>query len=582
MAFDGVAAAGVAYELNALLTDGRVDKITQPEFDEINIIIRSKGENHRLTASASSSSPGIHLTEVQKGNPIKAPMFCMLLRKYLNGGRVVAVTQPDFERVIEIHIESKDEMGDSSVKRLIIEIMGRHSNIVLVSAEDKVLGSIKHVDFSVSAVRQLLPGMMYEYPPSQGKLNPLKTDRDEIFGMLCRADLPADKFILDSFTGIGPLTAREAAYCTFGDTSRLTAAMTDSEKQRFADNIYGMFSKIKVGMFSPCLIYDNGRLRDFSAVAITQYGEGASVPCESVNTAIDRYFAGKDKKERMQQKTAHLNKFIDNNIHRCEKKLALQQQKLNDCKNKDKYKIYGDLITANMYRIEDKAHELEAENYYDGNRLIKIPLKPELSPSKNAQRYYTMYQKCKTAEVMTAKQMELASRELSYLESVSEELARAENEADISEIREELASEGYGVNKKQGKKAAKRTAVSKPLQFELSDGFIMYIGKNNIQNDELTLKTAARSDLWFHTKNIHGCHGIIKTDGKTPSDDVIVEAAKLAAYYSKAKNSANVPVDYTAVKNVKKPRGAKPGMVIYDNYNTVNVKPENKYLPNDK
>ncbi len=582
MAFDGVAVACTVNELNILLTGGRVDKINQPEFDEINILIRSQGKNHRLIASASSSSPRVHLTENTKENPDKAPMFCMLLRKHLAGGKVVGVNQPDFERVIEICIEGKDELGDVSVKRLVIEIMGRHSNIVLVSADGKILGSIKHVDFSVSAVRQLLPGMLYEYPPGQGKRNPMTVSEDEISVLLADADTTADKFILDCFTGIGPLTAREIAFNAFGDTNTLTSIMTNEQKSHFAKVIYNAFNKIKCKGFAPCLLYKGEKVWDFSAVDISQYcGTITIEKRDSLNYAIDSFFSLRDKKERISQKSAQLNKFIENNITRCTKKLALQQQKMKDCENKEEYKIFGDLLTANIHRIEEKSSFIDVENYYDNCNIIRISLKPELSPSQNAQRYYTLYQKCKNAEIMTAEQMELAEIELNYLESVAEELARAENERDINEIRDELDSQGYGV-KRNTKYTKKKQAVSKPMEFELSDGYTLYVGKNNIQNDELTLRASRNSDLWFHTKNIHGCHAVIKTNGTTPSDDVIVEAAKIAAYYSKARDSANVPVDYTTIKNVKKPRGAKPGMVIYDNYNTVNVKPEIKFAKSEK
>lgn len=570
MAFDGIATACITYELNNKLLGGRIDKVLQPEFDEINLIIRSEGENKRLVISASSSTPRVHLSTIQKGNPEKAPMFCMLLRKHLLGGKVVSVVQPNFERIIEIHIEAKDELGDINIKRLIVEIMGRHSNIILVSPTDRVLGSVRHIDFSVSTVRQLLPGMEYQYPPSQGKLNPTEVTKEDILSKL-NYDTSCDKFILDNFTGVGPLSSREMVYRTFGVTDVLTATLSEKEKTNFADIIYGYFQKIKNNEFSPCLLYKGDKIWDFSGILIKQYENIATVESQtSLNTAVESYYSKKDKKERIAQKTARLYKFVENNITRCNKKLALQQQKMIECKNKEQYKIYGDLLTANLHLIENKSQSVIVENFYDNQQKIKIELKPELTPAKNAQRYYNLYQKCKNAEVMTVKQMELAQDELYYLESVAEELSRAENENDINEIKQELIEGGYY---KENEKGKKKQAVSKPMEFTV-DGFVLLVGKNNIQNDNLTLKTARGNDLWLHTKNIHGSHGIIKTDGEMPSDDTIVKCAKIVAYYSKARNSANVPVDYTAVKNVKKPRGAKPGMVIYDFYNTVNVKPE--------
>lgn len=574
MAFDGLAVSCMVHELNNILANGRVDKVLQPEYDEIILAVRSGGKNRKLVLSASSSNPRVHLTTVQKENPEKAPMFCMLLRKHLLGGKVVAVTQPDFERVVEIHVESHDELGDVSVKRLIIEVMGRVSNIILVDAAGKVLGSIKHIDFSVSQVRQLIPGMMYEMPPSQGKINPLTATLQDIEDKLLSYSLGADKFLLDTFVGIGPLSAREIAYIATGSTDTNCQLMSIEQKTKFTEFTKDFFEKIKNGIFSPVLIYkDEEKIKDFSGINITHYENTFIVKeCETLNDAVDEYFKTKDFQERMSQKTSSLMKFVETNIQRCQKKLALQQQKMKDCENKEKNKVIGDLLTANLYRINYGDEFIEVEDYYNNMEPVKISLKPELSPAQNAQRYYTIYQKLKNAEVVTAEQMELAKQEIDYLESIKENLMIVENEREINELRDELYQQGYHV--KRAEKSKIRKQVSKPLQFQLSDGFIAYVGRNNMQNDELTLRHSRSNDLWFHTKYIHGSHTVIKTEGRTPSDDVIVEAAKICAYYSKARNSANVPVDYTIIKNVKKPNGAKPGMVIYDNYNTVNVRPE--------
>ncbi len=574
MAFDGLAIACMVHELNNALMHGRVDKILQPEYDEVILGIRAGGKNHKLVLSASSSNPRIHFTSTQKENPEKAPMFCMLLRKHLSGGKVVGVTQPQFERIVEIHIESRDELGDISVKRLIIEVMGRVSNIILADGEGKVLGSIKHVDFSVSQVRQIIPGMMYEMPPSQGKINPMEVSVQDIEDKLWQYSLGADKFILDTFVGVGPLSAREIAYRATGNADTNCQLMSDEQKTKFSEFLKDFFEKIKSAHFSPVLIYkDEEKIKDFSGINITHYENLFAIKnCETLNYAVDEYFKTKDFQERMSQKTSSLMKFLETNIQRCQKKLALQQQKMKDCESKEKYKVMGDLLTANLYRINYGDEFAEVENFYDNMNMLKISLKPELSPSQNAQRYYTIYQKLKNAEVVTAKQMELARQEIDYLESVKENLMIVENEREINELRDELYGQGYHV--KRAEKSKIRKQVSKPLEFQLSDGFVVYVGRNNIQNDELTLRQSRANDLWFHTKFIHGSHTVIKTEGRIPSDDVIVEAAKICAYYSKARNSANVPVDYTIIKNVKKPNGAKPGMVIYDNYNTVNVKPE--------
>ena len=546
----------------------------QPERDEIVLVVRSLGKNRRLTLSASSSTPRIHLTSFVKENPEVPPMFCMLLRKHLTNGKVIEFIQPDFERAIHMVIESKTEMGDLTKKHLIIEIMGRHSNIILTDGEMKILGSIKHIDFSVSQLRQVIPGMLYESPPSQNKINPLIVKKEEIRKLLDDYALSADKFLVDTFTGIGPLTAREIAHRVLQDTIDNLTLMTPQQKDKFADGVYESFREIESNKFTPVILsQESGKIQDFSAVDITHYGSFMKVTKkETLNEAIDEFYSTKDFQERIAQKTSDLMKFLSNNIKRCQKKLALQQKKLKDCETKDRDKDYGDLLTGNLHLITDNAEYVDVPNYYDNMNIVHIALKPELSPSENAQRYYTLYRKAKNAEVMTAKQIELSENELTYLESVMESLSRAETEQDITEIREELLSEGYMVRKKARSKIRK-IQKSMPLSFIISEGYEVLVGKNNVQNDELTLRMSRGNDLWFHTKNIHGSHTVLKTGGRTPSDDIIVEAAKLCAYHSKAKLSANVPVDYTQIKNVKKPSGAKPGMVIYVNYNTVNVKP---------
>ena len=574
MAFDGVTISCMVQELHQLLQNGRVDKINQPEYDELWLQIRAGGKNHRLVLSASASNPRLHLTAQQKENPEKAPMFCMLLRKHLSGGKVVGVFQPGFERIAELHIESRDELGDVSVKRLIIEIMGRHSNIILCDGGGRVLGSIRYVDFSVSGVRQLLPGMQYEMPPSQHKLDPAGVTAAAFLEQLRGQHAAADAFLLDTFTGIGPLTAREIAYRALGAPDIHVPLLTQSQQEKFAEFFAAYFEKIKQNRYEPMLLYkEDGKIWDFSGVGILQYEESVRTEAvSSLNEAVDRYYAVKDFQARMSQKSASLLKFLDQNIQRCQKKLALQQQKMKDCEKKEQNKILGDLLTANLYRISEGDTAVTVENYYSGMEPLQIKLKPELTPAQNAQRYYTLYQKLKTAEVVTAQQMRLAEEELDYLESVKESLALAESERDINKLRDELYSQGYRVKRAERSKARKPQA-SAPLAYQLSDGFTAYVGRNNTQNDELTLRRSRPNDLWFHTKHIHGSHTVLRTEGRTPPDGVIVEAAKLCAYYSKARNSANVPVDYTIIKNVKKPSGAKPGMVIYDHYSTVYVTP---------
>ena len=577
MAFDGVAVSCIVKELGEALTDGRIEKITQPERDEIHMTIRARGRNNRLIVSASSSNPRVHLTGDQKQNPDRAPMFCMLLRKHIASGKIIGFSQPEFERVVRMDVESYDEMGDLSVKSLMVEIMGRHSNIILIDVHGRVLGSVKHVDFTVSSMRQVIPGMLYELPPSQGKLNPLDVAAENIYPILCATEYPADKFVLETFVGIGPMNAREIAFRAVGDGSRLVQTLSDGEKRALANEIAVFFAAIKGGEYSPVLLYKEKRLWDFNAFDVKQYGGVVSSErIDNLLIGLDEFYGSRDRSERMSQKSAGLLKLIDNNISRCRKKLGLQQQKLTESAGREQYKIIGDLLISNLHVMSEKMTGIELENFFDDMKPIKINLLPELSPSGNVQRYYNLYQKAKNAEKMSKEQIALTEEELIYLESVKESVLRAESERDISEIRSELEQQGYRVRTKaqvKGQAKGKKEKPTEPLRFVV-DGFEVFVGKNNLQNDRLTIKESRNSDLWFHVKSFPGSHTVVKTNGQTPSDDSIVKFAKLAAYHSKARESANVPVDYTVIKNVKKPSGSKPGMVIYDNYNTVNVRPE--------
>lgn len=575
MAYDGIAVACMVRELSEKLCGGRIDKITQPQWDEINITIRNNGKNHKLLVSASTSFARVHLTGEQKENPQKAPMFCMLLRKHLTGGKILRFYQPDFERVIAAEIECMNELGDLCTKSLFAEIMGKHSNIIITDKEDKILGSIKHVDFTVSAIRQVIPGMKYELPPSQGKLNPLKVTENELFSIIDESDKPLDKLLLDSFSGIGPLSSREIAYMATEGLVANDMLLLKEEKKHIAGKVAEFFAGIKEGRFSPVVLYKEGKMPwDFNAFDVFQYSGNHNITkgrFDSLSESLDEFYSQRDKAERIKQRTSDIMKLIGSNINRCQKKIALLEQQLMDCGKKEKYKLFGDLLTANLYKIEENSAFFEAENYYGNMEKIKIDLIPELTPPKNAQRYYNLFRKAKTTEEMSTKQIKIAKDELLYLESVQESLMRAETEDDIREIKEELVQQGYG--RKGAAPKAKKEALSKPHKFVI-DGFDVYVGKNNLQNDNLTLREARGSDLWFHVKNYPGSHTVLKTNGKEPSEDTLVKAAKIAAYFSKAKNSSNVPVDYTKVKNVKKPSSAKPGMVIYENYNTINVTPQ--------
>lgn len=575
MALDAICVSCLAGEIAEKITGGRIDKIYQPEKDEIVLSIRTFAENYKLVLCANSTYPRVHFTTVNKKNPQTAPLFCMLLRKHLQSGKVLSVRQVGFERIVEFEIESYDELGDLTVKKLIIEIMGRHSNIIL-TINDKIIDSIKHIDLTVSSVRQVLPGFLYEYPPERD-ITPLICADESLEIDISAKGEPTNKSIMSAVSGISPLTAREIVYSCFGTADIRNEQITD--KKRLADEILRFADKVKKKDFKPNLIIDavTDKPIDFSAIPINQYENAARIEeNSSMSEIIDKFYSKKDAAERMRQKSADLVKLLNTNRERAAKKQGILLATLKDAENKDKYKIYGELITANLYRIAEGDREAVVENYYEADMpTVKIPLDAFLSPSQNAQRYFKRYQKAKNAEIEAAKQLKENEAVLDYLESTLVSVLNAESESDLNAIRTELAQQGY-LKRTVLKKSKKLPNNSKPMHFISSDGFDIYVGRNNTQNDYLTLKLANSNDIWFHTKNIHGSHTIIKLGlDKNVPETTMTEAAQLAAYYSKARESSQVPVDYTLVKNVKKPNGAKPGMVIYDYYNTIYVKPDN-------
>ena len=576
MAFDAVTVRCITDELCEKLVNGRIDKIHQPEKDEITINIRTLTDSYKLVLSASSAHPRVHFTEVSKKNPITAPMFCMLLRKHIGSGKITAIEQVGFERIIRFSIESYDELGDLTTKYLIAEIMGRHSNIILTNCDMKIIDCIKHIDFTISSVRQLLPGLTYTAPPEQDKTDLIRI-ADSVKIDFSSPVQSADKAILSSIAGISPLTAREIVYKAFGRTDVKNGELTDSGKNKILYETVRIAKDVNSNNFSPCMIINStgGKLMEFSAIPITQYESLAEVRSfDNISVLLDTFYSTRDMHERMRQKGADLVKLLSNNIERVSKKLVILNKTIADAENKDKHKIYGDLLMANLYALEQGQKSAEVQNYYEENApIVKIPLDPQLTPSQNAQKYYKKYNKAKTAEVEAAKQIESAKSDLEYLESTLTEVEIADTEADLNAIRAELITEGY-LNRRVNPKKQKQSA-SKPMHFVSSDGFDIYVGKSNNQNDYLTTKFANSSDLWFHTKNIHGSHTVIKLGlDKDVPKRTITEAAQLAAYYSKGRDSSQVPVDFTQIKNVKKPNGAKPGMVIYDSYNTIYVTPK--------
>jgi len=577
MAFDGIVVKSVVEELKEKLKGGRIDKIFQPEKDEIILQVRSIGQNFKLILSANASYPRIHLTDYTKDNPANPPVFCMVLRKHLSGGKILDINFHDFERIVNLEVESINELGDISTKKLIIEIMGRHSNIILVNDENRIIDAIKHVDNEISSVREVMPARPYRLPPSQDKISPAEINIQSLLENAAKAsNTSIEKFLLNSIKGFSPLLCREICYLADIDGKKPVEYLPAESVNRLEAVLQNIINRINTSDFEPCIAFEDENYDnpvDFHCIRLHQYKYVKALP--SISAVLNEFYTIKDAYERLKQKKSDLVKVIHTNIDRCKKKISLQQEKLREVADRENLKLYGELITANIYNIPKNARSVSLLNYYsDEGEYIDIPLDENLSPQENAQRYFKQYSKSKKAYASTSIQLEESLKELEYLESMSQLLDDCTTVQEINEIRQELAEQGYITIRKRNE-SKKQDTPSKPLRCKSSDGYYIYVGKNNKQNDLLTLKTAQTNDIWLHTKNIPGSHVIIKkhTREEVPST-TLLEAAMLAAYYSKAKMSANVPVDYTTVKNVKKPNGAKPGMVIYENYKTIIVTPE--------
>ena len=575
MPFDGIVAKSITEELNDTLLGGRVEKIFQPEADEIILNIRSKGQNRKLILSASPNYPRIHITEGSKENPSAPPVFCMLLRKHLSGGKITGIDFFDFERIISIHVESLNELGDLTEKKLIIEIMGRHSNIILINEQDKILDSIKHVDNEVSSVREVMPARPYVLPPAQDKISPLTLDIDKMLENGRGEAVPVEKFFLNKIKGFSPLLCREI--CSRADIEGKTpvSGLTAEMLYRIKVEITKLIESIAGSDFKPCVVFEDNKMEsplDFHCVEITQYSNVRYLT--SISEVLDTFYARKDKAERLKQKKSGILKVLNNSVERCNKKIALHQDKLRDVSDRENLKLYGELITANIYCIPKGSKKISLMNYYSENEeFVEISLDENLTPQENAQRLYKQYAKAKTAFSYTSEQMSETLKELNYLESVLHLLDNCVTLQEIDEIRQELIEQGYMTDRKRSH-GRKQDKASAPLHYKSSDGFDIFVGKNNKQNDLLTMKLSSSNDTWLHTKDIPGSHVLIRKQQNSIPDSTLLEAAMLAAYHSKARMSSGVAVDYTTVKNVRKSPGAKPGMVIYENYKTIIVTPD--------
>ena len=572
MPLDAICLQGVVGELAPQLTGSRIEKIQQPARDQIILLLRG---SRRLFLNAGANQPRIHLTEQLRDNPSQPPMFCMLLRKHLSGGIIESVRQEPLERVVTLTVLASDEMGERSRFTLVWEGMPRRANLILCDRDGRIIDCLRRVDLEAEQDRQVLPGLFYRLPTRQDKRSPLSVTEEEFAALLGRAapDAPLDGWLLDTFTAISPLVARELTVRACGSTD---APVSQGRV------LWEVFSRWQISVnentFTPTLIKRNGSLADFTYGPVTQYGTYAETEVyDSFSHLLDDFYEKREQAERVKQKGRDLLKTATTARDRVRRKLAAQEKELAACLDRDHLRICGELITANLYRMERGQSRLTAQNYYDENCVdVDIPLDVRLSPQENAARYFKQYAKAKTAEKYLTARLQRGREELQYLESVLQELAQAESEQDFNDIRTELTDGGY--LRGRGKKQPGFQRASKPREFRSSAGLRILVGRNNRQNDRLTTKDADKRDTWLHTQKIHGSHVILCTGGAEPDEQSLMEAASLAAYFSQAQGSTKVPVDYTPVKFVKKPAGAKPGMVVYTTYQTMLADPDEELV----
>ncbi len=576
MAVDGMMLHHIVNELKTQALGSRVSQIYQPNRDEIIINLRSMNGNKKLLLSARANSPRVHFTEYRVENPAKPPMLCMLMRKRLGAGKLKDVRQRGLDRIITLEFECKNELGDTVTINVICEIMGKYSNVILTDGEGVIIDALKRVDMTMSSQRLVLPNIKYELPDSQDKLNILLNEPDKVVENIVNtpAEKSLSKAVLLTVEGISPIICREIESRVLDDRNESNKTLNESDKAKLKAEIERLSDIILTCSGKANMLYHKGENKPFDTafIDIEQYGSMCEVKTlDSFSELADKFYYERDSIDRMRVKSADLSKILRNHINRVSNKLNVQRKELENCVDREPLRIKGDLLQANLYRIERGASSVTVENYYDNNKPVEIKLNPALSPAQNAQRFYKDYNKAKNAERFLTEQIKKGEDELIYLESLKDTLTRASSEKELSQIRLEFMEQGYI---KRNKNAQKKTAVLPPLEYRTIDGFRVLVGRNNKQNDTLTMKTARKNDYWFHTKDIPGSHTILVTEGKDVPEQSIFEAARIAAYHSKAKESSNVPVDYTKVKNVSKPNGAKPGMVIFVNNKTLYVDPK--------
>ncbi|MDD6411721.1 MAG: NFACT RNA binding domain-containing protein [Oliverpabstia intestinalis] len=571
MAFDGITIANIVTELNQTITGGKINKIAQPENDELIITIKNQRKQYRLFLSASASLPLIYLTETNKPSPLTAPNFCMLLRKHIGSGKIIAIEQPGMERIIRFTIEHLNELGDLCTKYLIVEIMGKHSNIIFCNEEDQIIDSIKHVSAHMSSVREVLPGRPYFIPETQSKLNPFVLTEEIFQEKIFPRPVNVAKAIYTSITGISPLMAEEVCYRAGIDGGIPTDGLEDVERVHLAHTFLRMVDDIRDGHFEPNIIYKGKEPVEFACFPLSQYQDYRAVSYPSIFPVLETYYAEKNIVTKMRQKTVDLRKIVQNALERNVKKYQLQQKQLKDTEKKEKYRVWGELLNTYGYEVEPGAKFMEALNYYT-NEMIQIPLDETMTPQENAKKYFDKYSKLKRTKGALDTLLQETGDEIKHLESIAASLDIASSEEDLVQIKEEMMEYGYVKRKNTGGKKVKVT--SRPYHYISSDGYDIYVGKNNFQNDELSFKFASGNDWWFHAKGQPGSHVIVKSKNEELPDRTFEEAGKLAAYYSKGRQAPKVEIDYTQKKNLRKPTGGKPGFVVYYTNYSLLIEPD--------
>ena len=571
MPLDAVCLQAVVAELAPQITGSRIEKIQQPARDQVVLLLRG---NRRLLLSAGGGQPRLHLTELLRDNPAQPPMFCMLLRKYLSGGIIESIQQAPLERVVTLTVSAADELGERSQFSLILEAVARRANLILADKDGHIIDCLRRIDFEMNPDRQVLPGLFYHLPTPPDKVSPFTVTEEEFAALAAAAGegAPADQWLVRTVNGLSPLVARELTFRACGSTDAPVTGHTAVLWSAFA----AWRDTVNEKHFTPAMLKRSGVPMDFTYLHVGQYGGAAEEETyTSFSRLLDDFYEKREQAERVKQKGQDLVKTASNGAARLRRKIAAQEQELAESKNRDKWRVYGELITANLYRMERGMSRLTAQNYYDPDCAdVDIPLDVRLSPQENAAKYFKKYTKAKTAEKYITAQLEKARVELTYLESVLQELTLAESEQDFNDIRAELTDGGY--LRAKGRKQPQRP--SKPREFRSTAGLRILVGRNNRQNDRLTAKDAEKWDIWLHTQRIHGSHVILCTGGAQPDEQSIAEAASLAAYFSQAQNSTKVPVDFTQVKFVKKPAGSPPGFVNYTNYKTILADPSEELV----